>query len=36
MVAHTDRGDRTRIIGPRELTRAEHEAYENEVKRRKG
>ena len=36
MVAHTDRGDRTRIISPRELTRAERAAYENEVKRRKG
>ena len=33
MVAHTDRGDRTRIISARELTRAEREAYENEVKR---
>ena len=36
MVAHTDRGDRTRIISARELIRAEREAYENEVKRRKG
>ena len=36
MVAHTDRGDRTRIISARELTRAEREAYENEVQRRKG
>lgn len=36
MVAHTDRGDRTRIMSARELTRAEREAYENEVKRRKG
>lgn len=36
MVAHTDRGDRTRIISARELTRAEHEAHETEVKRRKG
>ncbi len=36
MVAHTDRGDRTRIISARELTRAEREAYEDEVKRRKG
>jgi uncharacterized DUF497 family protein len=35
MVAHTDRGDRTRIISARELTRAEREAYEGEVKRRK-
>jgi len=36
MVAHTDRGDRSRIISARELTRAEREAYENEVQRRKG
>ena len=36
MVSHTDRGDRIRIISARELTRAEREAYENEVKRRKG
>jgi len=36
MVAHTDRENRTRIISARELTRAEREAYENEVKRRKG
>jgi uncharacterized protein len=36
MVAHTDRGDRTRIISARELTSAEREAYENEAKRRKG
>ena len=36
MVAHTDRQDRTRIISARALTRAEREAYENEVKRRKG
>jgi uncharacterized DUF497 family protein len=36
MVAHTDRGDRTRIISARELTRKEREAYENEIKRRKG
>ena len=36
MVAHTDRGDRTRIISARELTRKEREAYENETQRRKG
>lgn len=35
-VAHTDRGDRIRIINARELTRAELEAYEEEIKRRKG
>ena len=31
MVAHTDRGNRIRIINARELTRAEREAYENEI-----
>jgi uncharacterized DUF497 family protein len=36
MVAHTDRGDRIRIISARELTRAEREAYEEEIQRRKG
>ena len=36
MVAPTDRGDRTRIMSPQELARAERQAYENEVKRRKG
>ncbi len=36
MVSHTDRGDRTRIISARELTRKEREVYENEIKRRKG
>jgi len=35
MVAHTDRGDRIRIISSRELTRAEREAYEEEIKRRR-
>jgi uncharacterized DUF497 family protein len=35
MVAHTDRGTRIRIISARELTRAEREAYENEIKRHK-
>jgi uncharacterized DUF497 family protein len=36
MVAHTDRGDRTRIISARELTRREREEYENAVQRRNG
>ena len=36
MVSHTDRGDRTRIISARELTRKERKAYENENQRRKG
>ncbi|MDE2180856.1 MAG: BrnT family toxin, partial [candidate division NC10 bacterium] len=36
IVAHTDRGTRTRIINARELTRAEREAYESEIQRRKG
>jgi len=36
MVSHTDRGDRTRIISARELTRKEREVYENEIKRREG
>jgi uncharacterized DUF497 family protein len=36
MVAHTDRGDRVRIVNARELTRAEREAYESETARRKG
>ncbi len=36
MVAHTERGDRIRIINARELTRAEREAHESEIKRRKG
>jgi len=34
MVGHTDRGERIRIINARELTRAEREAYEEEVQRR--
>ena len=34
MVAHTDRGQRTRIISARELTRAEREDYEKEIQRR--
>ena len=35
MVAHTERGDRIRIINARELTRAEREIHESEIKRRK-
>jgi uncharacterized protein len=35
MVAHTERGDRIRIISARELTRPERKAYEEEIKRRK-
>jgi uncharacterized protein len=35
MVAHTDRGERIRIISTRELTREEREAYEEEIQRRK-
>jgi uncharacterized DUF497 family protein len=35
IVAHTDRGDRIRIISARDLTSAERKAYENEIKRRK-
>ena len=31
IVAHTERGDRIRIISARELTRAEREAYEEEI-----
>ena len=34
MVAHTDRGHRTRIINARELTRKERKAYEKEIQRR--
>ena len=36
IVAHTDRGDRIRIISSRELTSSERKAYENEIRRRKG
>jgi hypothetical protein len=36
IVAHTDRGTRNRIISAPELTRAEREAYENEIQRREG
>jgi uncharacterized DUF497 family protein len=35
MVGHTDRGERIRIINARELSRAEREAYEEEIQRRK-
>lgn len=35
MVAHTDRGNRIRIISTRELTRPERKAYEEEIQRRK-
>jgi len=34
MVAHTDRGNRTRIVSARELTRAERKEYEEEIQRR--
>ncbi len=33
MVAHTERGERIRIINARELTRAEREAYEEETQK---
>ena len=36
MVSHTDHGDHVRIISARGLTRAEREAYESEITRRKG
>lgn len=32
IVAHAERGDRIRIISARELTRAEREAYEQEIR----
>jgi uncharacterized protein len=35
IVGHTDRGERIRMINARELTRAEREAYEEEIQRRK-
>ena len=35
MVAHTDRGERIRIISARELTRNELNAYEEEIQKRK-
>ena len=34
IVAHTERGERIRIISARELTRSEREDYANEVKKR--
>ena len=34
IVAHTDRGDKVRIISARELTRAEREDYEKELEDR--
>ena len=34
MVAHTERGEEIRIISARRLTRAEREAYEQEIQRR--
>jgi uncharacterized protein len=33
IVAHTERGERIRIINARELTRAERDAYEEETKK---
>ena len=33
-IAHTDRGNRIRIISARELTRAEREQYEEEIRKR--
>jgi uncharacterized DUF497 family protein len=33
MVSHTERGERTRIISARPLTRTEREAYEEEINR---
>ena len=35
MVAYAERGDRIRIISPRQLTRTERKTYEEEIKRRK-
>jgi uncharacterized DUF497 family protein len=35
IVAHTDRGDRVRLISARELTRAERRAYEDATKARR-
>ena len=34
VIAHTDRGDKIRIISVRELTRAEREQYEKEITKR--
>ncbi len=33
IVAHTERGERIRIISARELTRTEREAYEEETQK---
>jgi len=33
IVAHTERGERIRIISARELSRAERKAYEEETKK---
>lgn len=35
MVAHTERGDRLRLISARTLTRSERKAYEEELSRRR-
>ena len=35
IVAHTDRGNKTRIISARQLTRKERQAYENSTQKRK-
>ncbi|MDY0355041.1 MAG: BrnT family toxin [Sedimentisphaerales bacterium] len=34
IVAHTDRGERIRIVSARELTRGERKDYEKEIERR--
>lgn len=34
LVAHTDRGERIRIVSARELTRSERKDYEEEIERR--
>ena len=34
IIAHTERGERIRIISARGITRAEREAYEQEIQRR--
>jgi len=36
MIAHTDRGNRIRIISARELSRKEREDHEDEIQRREG
>lgn len=35
MVAHTEQGDRLRLISARTLTRSERKAYEEEISRRR-